>query len=172
MRLETVDKGRYRRQVNQVTLGFVGALALLSVALGAGLIALFGQGPSAPGESTGHFHLNLMGVILALGLCSAVLAGLRRHPRFHELFYVWQLKQMQNRLYRKLARIQAAAEGNDPKALSMLDFYHRSRKLVYELDNNTLTLSAVERDLARVVEQAEALDEPLPAFDPQWLADY
>ncbi|MBY5922023.1 DUF3087 family protein [Ferrimonas balearica] len=169
MELRKIEASHYRRQVNQVTLGFVMALAVLSVAFGSLLIALFGQGAVTPGESTGNFHLNLMGVVLALALCSALLAGLKDKPFMADVVYVWQLKQMHNRIYRKLKAVEAAAEQGDVNAMSVLDFYHRSRELVYRLDNNTLTLSAVARDqekLAALVAQHQAT---LPPFDAAML---
>lgn len=165
MELREIEAGHYRRQVNRVTVGFVMALAVLSVAFGAVLVALFGQGAVMPGESTGNFHLNLTGVLLALALCSAVLAGLKDKPFMADLVYVWQLKQMHNRIYRKLKGINAAAEQGDVAAMSVLDFYHRSREQVYRLDNNTLTLSAVARDRETLAQLVSRHQATLPPFD-------
>ncbi|SHH30696.1 DUF3087 family protein [Ferrimonas marina] len=161
MQLRRVDKASYRATVNRVIVGFVGALALLSVALGSGLIALFGQASTVAGESTGNFHLNLIGVLLALALCSAVLHGLRRHPKLADLFYVFGLKQRQAKIYSKMAALKAAAEQRQPEALSILLFYYRSQQQVYQLDDNTLTLSEVNRDCDQLEAQMTELGLPL-----------
>ncbi|MBY6106809.1 DUF3087 domain-containing protein [Ferrimonas balearica] len=172
MELSAIEPGHYRRRVNQISLGFVAALALLSVAFGSLLIALFGQGPVASGESTGHFHLNLMGVVLALALCSAVLAGLKDKPFMAEVMLVWQTKQRHNRIFRKLAAIQAAAERKEPEALSILSYYHDSRIQVYRLDNNTLTLSEVVREQQALAERLAQWQISPPPFKTAMLDRY
>ncbi|MBY6186149.1 DUF3087 domain-containing protein [Marinobacter hydrocarbonoclasticus] len=165
MELRNIDPKAYRRRVNQVSIGFVGALAVLSVSLGALSIALFGQPAPVAGESTGNFHLNVMGVLLALALCSAVFAGMKDKPFMADVMYVWQLKQLHNRIYRKQKAIETAAEAGDAAALSIMEFYHRSRALVYRLDNNTLTLSEVAREQNRIAALVEQHQVALPPFE-------
>ncbi len=153
MKLMDVDKGRYRQRVNRVIALFVAALAILSVALGSLLITLFGHDTPQADGSTGNFVLNLMGVLLALALCSAVLHGLRRHPYLDEVFYVWQLKQWNNRIYRNQKAVETRADAGDQEALTVLCFYALAQQQVYRLDDNTLTLSEVEGRLQRLAER-------------------
>ncbi|MGL4220308.1 MAG: DUF3087 family protein, partial [Shewanella sp.] len=148
-------------------------LIVLSLSFGAGLIALFGV-EAVPGEPTGNFHWNLLGVILALLLCSAIVYQLKTQPFLKEIYYVWQLKQLQNRIYRKLNKIKAAATSNDINSLITLLFYFTSLRQVYLLDDNTLTLSAVDKELSQVQKQCEALGLTLSAeqFEVELLAGF
>ncbi|MGL4750673.1 MAG: DUF3087 family protein, partial [Shewanella sp.] len=148
-------------------------LIVLSLSFGAGLIALFGV-EAVPGEPTGNFHWNLLGVILALLLCSTIVYQLKTQPFLKEIYYVWQLKQLQNRIYRKLNKIKAAATSNDINSLITLLFYFTSLRQVYLLDDNTLTLSAVDKELSQVQKQCEALGLTLSAeqFEVELLAGF
>ncbi|MCE9687647.1 DUF3087 domain-containing protein [Shewanella sp. AS16] len=164
MKLISIDKQLYRKRTNRLLLGLVASLSLLSLSFGAALIAAFGAAPVA-GEPTGNFHWNLLGVILALLLLSCVLHGQRKRPWLKEVYYVWQLKQLHNRIYRKLAKIKLAAARQQPQALIILSFYYASLKQVYLLDNNTLTLSTLERDMATLAELIRQQDsEVSPAL--------
>ncbi len=156
MKLQEIDKTLYRKNMNLFIVILVVSLVVLSLIFGTGLIALFGATP-VPGEPTGNFHLNLLGVIFSLGLCSAVIYNLKDRPFFSEIYYVWQLKQLHNRIYRKLIKIKAAAAQNDVNALIILLFYYTSLRQVYVLDDNTLTLPALTQDLNRLNAQIESL---------------
>lgn len=158
MTLIPIDKIVYRQRMNRVIVVFVASLALLSVIFGSILIALFGVAAEPGAASTGNFHWNLMGVLLALALCSAVLHSQRHQPILHEVLYVWRLKQCHNKIYRKLAKVKAAAQNNNINALIILVFYYESLKQVYLLDDNTLTLPQVQQDLNAVMAQAESLN--------------
>ncbi|MGL5396054.1 MAG: DUF3087 family protein, partial [Shewanella sp.] len=113
-------------------------------------------------------------VILALLLCSAIVYQLKTQPFLKEIYYVWQLKQLQNRIYRKLNKIKAAATSNDINSLITLLFYFTSLRQVYLLDDNTLTLSAVDKELSQVQKQCEALGLTLSAeqFEVELLAGF
>ncbi len=156
MKLQEIDKTRYRKNMNLLIVILVLSLVGLSLAFGSVLIALFGAAP-VPGEPTGNFHLNLLGVILSVGLCGAVLHHFKERPFFREIYYVWRLKQLHNRIYRKLVKIKAAAAKNDVNALIMLLFYYTSLRQVYLLDDNTLTLPALTQDLNRLNAQIDSL---------------
>jgi hypothetical protein len=106
-----------------------------------------------------------------LGLCVAVIYHLKSRPFFNEIYYVWQLKQLQNRIYRKLIKIKAAASQNDVNALITLLFYYTSLKQVYLLDDNTLTLPALARDLELLNAQIAGLGLALSPeqFTPELL---
>lgn len=173
MKLQQIDKTLYRSNMNLFMAALVLALIICSLGFGAGLIALFGV-EAVPGQPTGNFHWNLLGVILALLLCSTIVYQLKTQPFLKEIYYVWQLKQLQNRIYRKLNKIKAAATSNDINALITLLFYFTSLRQVYLLDDNTLTLSAVDKELSQVQEQCEALGLTLSAeqFEVELLAGF
>ncbi|MGS0689770.1 DUF3087 domain-containing protein [Shewanella sp. 30m-9] len=171
MQLMEVDKQSYRKSTNLVIMGFVASLAILALAFGALLIHFFGAPVSASGESTGNFHLNFIGVLLALATCSAVLNSQKQKPFFKEVYYVWRLKQLHNQIYRKLAKIKAAADNDDTNAFIILSFYFASLKQVYTLDDNTLTISKVEQDQAQLNEKIAALGIAITPeqFEPEIL---
>lgn len=173
MKLQQVDKTIYRSNMNLFMVALVLGLIVLSLSFGAGLIALFGV-EAVPGEPTGNFHWNLLGVILAVLLCSAIVYQLKTQPFFKEIYYVWQLKQLQNRIYRKLNKIRAAAATNDVNALITLLFYFTSLRQVYLLDDNTLTLSSVDKELNQLQEQCNNLGLTLSAeqFEVALLAGF
>lgn len=173
MKLQQIDKTLYRSNMNLFMVALVLALIISSLGFGAGLIALFGV-EAVQGQPTGNFYWNLLGVILAVLLCSAIVYQLKTQPFLKEIYYVWQLKQLQNRIYRKLNKIKAAATSNDINALITLLFYFTSLRQVYLLDDNTLTLSAVDKELSQVQEQCEALGLTLSAeqFEVELLAGF
>ncbi|AQS37981.1 Protein of unknown function (DUF3087) [Shewanella psychrophila] len=147
MKLQEIDKVVYRKHLNVVTIALVASLILLSLAFGAGLIALFGEVKDVSGEATGNFHLNLLGVVMAAIISVVVLMQVKDKPYLAEVYYIWQLKALHNRVYRRLKKVKAAAADHDIDALVILSFYYQSQKLVYQLDNNTLTLSKLEKDI-------------------------
>ncbi|WP_281561316.1 DUF3087 family protein [Thalassomonas sp. RHCl1] len=126
------------------------------------------DGEAAP-ESTGNFRYNLLGVILALLACAAVLHQLKGSRYFSEIYYVWQLKQLQNLIYRRLKKIKQAAGKGDADAFAILCFYYASLKQVYLLDDNTLTLGKVEQDIAAL--EKLAADNGVSLSPEQFSAD-
>ncbi|WP_076541536.1 DUF3087 family protein [Shewanella sp. UCD-KL21] len=165
MELMKVDKAQYRQRMNVVLASLVASLTLLSLGFGAVLIELFGNKSLVSGESTGHFHLNLLGVILAVLSCSLVMNYYKKHEYLKEIYWVWKLKQLHNRIYRKLAKIKLAASDNNPDALTVLLFYLTTQKQVFELDNNTLTLATVQADIDAVALTLEGLNLDITAAD-------
>lgn len=153
MKIMEVDYVVYRKNINRVIGIFVASLAVLSLAFGAILIAFFGAETVAPSGSTGNFYLNLIGVVLAAIVCVSVLNRFKDNPYLKEIYYVWQLKQLHNKIYRKLTKIKNKAELHDVNALIILKFYYASLKQVYLLDNNSLTLPALEKDIAKLDSQ-------------------
>jgi len=181
MQLIDVDKARYKKHLNIVIIGFISALLVLSLAFGSVLIALFssvgeitqvGSLSEAPEQS--NFRYNLLGVILALMANAAVLHSIKRSDYFTEIYYVWQMKQIQNLIYRKLTKIKAAAKDNDSQALVILYYYYHSLKQLYVLDDNTITLSTVEKDIQKIQESIEeqGIDVTAKPFDKKMLAEY
>jgi hypothetical protein len=90
MKLKDIDKQTYRSRLNQVIVGFIISLAILAIAFGAILIALFTDPLTlgnvtidsvnttieSGGESS-NFKYNFLGVILALLACGAILQQLK-----------------------------------------------------------------------------------------------
>lgn len=110
MKIESINKPLYRRKANIVIVGFVVLFTLSSLAFGSLLISLFGNQIVVEQESTGNFHWNLVGVLLGLLTSVSLLNQVKGHPFFREVVYVWQMKQLHNRIFRKLKQIKSAAE--------------------------------------------------------------
>lgn len=146
MKLEQIDKALYRHRLNRVIISFIIGFALLGVGLGQAFIELF-----ADVNAQSNFKFNLAGVIVGLVLSSAALHKLKSHDYFEQIYYVWRLKQLQNLVYRKLAKIKLAAfDDKNIDAINTLAFYYHSQLQVYQLDDNTLTLSSVKTELNKV----------------------
>ena len=69
-----------------------------------------------------------------------------------------RLKALQNRIYRKLKAIKLEADIDNVDALIILSFYFASLKLVYLLDDNTLTLTHVDAELEAINQRMTSLD--------------
>ncbi|MEZ8056253.1 DUF3087 family protein [Vibrio atlanticus] len=155
MKLQKINKEEYRKKMNLLLVSLVGSLALFAIVFGSVLIELFGSAGAVTGESTGNFHLNVLGVILSVALNAFIASRVKGHDYFKEALYVWNLKQIHNQIYRKLKRIQPKAEQGDREALTILYFYYTTQKQVYDLDNNTLTIKTVQKSLDNIVELSE-----------------
>jgi len=90
MQLVNIDKTRYRKHLNIVIVGFIVTLLILALTFGQLLILSFGQ------ENVNNFRYNLLGVVLSLLACMAALHSLKNSAFFKEIYYVWQMKQIQN----------------------------------------------------------------------------
>ncbi len=146
MQLMNIDKARYRKNLNIVIVGFIATLLALALLFGQLLILSFEQ------EGVNNFRYNLLGAVLSLLACMAVLHTLKMSNFFKEIYYVWQIKQLQNLIYRKVKKVKKAAKNLEQDALIILTFYYQSQQQVYQLDDNTLTISKVNKDLADLQE--------------------
>lgn len=173
MILKDIEKAIYRKRLNIVIVSFIASLLVLSLAYGQGLIALFADNASMPvavepavtvaNETTtntaapeSNFKLNFLGVLMALLTCVIALHRLKTSEFFTEVYYVWQVKQQQNYIYRKLKKIKAAAKNDDVNALIILNFYYASLKQIYVLDDNTLTMSTLNKDITELDAQIQS----------------
>lgn len=134
MKLMDVDRKRYRKHLNWVFAGIAVALTAIAIGSSSILIRLF----STPEES--HFWLNVAGVVIAAAVVVTMLQKLRPQSFMKEVVYVWELKQVLNRIYRRERKLEAAAEAGDSKALIILNFFYRGSKQLYELDDNLVTI--------------------------------
>ncbi len=174
MEIQKINKAVYRKKVNLVIGGFVVLLAVSSLAFSTLLISLFGNTNIQPEQSTGNFHWNLIGVLLSLATSLSLLNQFKTRPYMKEVHYVWKIKQLHNKIYRKLKSIKAAASSADLKALTILKFYYTTQKQVFELDNNTLTMSSVNKELEAIeeIEVSKSLSLDIKSFDEAWLDTY
>ncbi len=168
MQLIDIDKTRYRKHLNIVIAGFIGTLLVLALIFGQVFIASFAQ------AEVSNFRYNLLGVVLSLLACAAILHTFKRSDFFIEIYYVWRVKQIQNLIYRKLKKVKAAAKNNDTNAFIVLSFYYQSLKQVYQLDDNTLTISKVDKDLSDLQETIANKNLTISAeqFDKKLLSCY
>ncbi|MEZ8356135.1 DUF3087 family protein [Vibrio sp. 10N.222.51.C8] len=174
MKLQKINKEEYRKKMNLLLVSLVGSLAVFAIVFGTILIELFGSGQSIAGESTGNFHLNVLGVILSVALNAFIASRVKGHDYFKEALYVWNLKQIHNQIYRKLKRIQPKAEQGDRDALTILYFYYTTQKQVYDLDNNTLTIKTVQQSLDNILEVSEkwSIELDIEAFSKDLIAKF
>ncbi|MEZ9661545.1 DUF3087 family protein [Vibrio sp. 10N.261.52.F3] len=174
MKLQKINKEEYRKKMNLLLVSLVGSLAVFAIVFGTILIDLFGSGQSIAGESTGNFHLNVLGVILSVALNAFIVSRVKGHDYFKEALYVWNLKQIHNQIYRKLKRIQPKAEQGDRDALTILYFYYTTQKQVYDLDNNTLTIKTVQQSLDNILEVSEkwSIELDIEAFSKDLIAKF
>jgi len=161
MQLIEIDKGRYRKNLNIVIVGFVSSLLVLSLLFGTLFISLFSTvadvndvvqvaTDTVQGEQDSNFRYNLLGVVLALLANAAILHSVKNSTFFTEIYYVWQIKQLQNLIYRKLNKIKLAGKKGEETALIILSFYYQSQLQIYKLDDNTITLESIEKHLQQV----------------------
>lgn len=168
MQLMNIDKARYRKHLNIVIVGFIATLLVLALTFGQLLILGFAE------EGVNNFKYNLLGVILALLACMAILHTLKTSELFKEVYYVWQIKQVQNLIFRKLKKIKAAGKELEEDALIILTFYYQSQQQVYELDDNTITMSKVNQEINDLQELVTSANLSISAeqFDKKLLSSY
>jgi hypothetical protein len=168
MQLINIDKTRYRKHLNIIIASFIGSLLVLALVFGQLLISIFAQ------EGVNNFRYNLLGVILSLLSCAVVLHMLKNSMFFKEIYYVWKVKQLQNLIYRKLKKIKVAANNDDINALIILVFYYQSLQQIYQLDDNTLTITKVNKDLNDLQETStnKNLNISVEQFDKKLINSY
>lgn len=150
MQLIDIDKARYRKHLKMVFIGCAVSLAVASLALSQTLIAIF------PDESGSHFHWNLLGVVVSAVTIGWLLNRYRQHDFMREVTYVWELKQALNKITRKMPKLEAAARDGNRDALLAMQYSYAGSRLVWQLDDNTLTLDTLaikQRELAHLAEK-------------------
>jgi len=150
MQLIEIDKARYNKHLKIVFVGCALGLAVGSLALAQTLIAIF------PDESGSHFHWNLLGVVVSAAMIIWLLNKYRRHDFMREVTYVWDLKQALNKITRKMPRLEAAALEGNSNALLAMQYAYAGSRLLWQLDDNTLTLDDLaikQQELNRLAEK-------------------
>ncbi len=146
MKLQEIDKSRYRKHLNRVIAALIVSLMVMALSFGQLLIMLLG------GDGD-HFIFNLSGVVLAGGLCLWVLNRFRQHEFMTEVVYVWELKQGLNKIYRKLRKIEEAKEDGDLNAI--LNFYYAASSQLFKLDDNTITMDSLQLEVNKLQQLIE-----------------
>ena len=143
MQLIEINKARYRRHLKLVFSGCAIGLAVGSLAVSQVLIAVF------PDESGSHFHWNLLGVMVTALSIGWLLNKYRKHSFMTEVVYVWELKKVLNKINRKMLKLHAAALEGNPNAILAIHYSYAGSRLIWRLDDNTLTMDEL------AVKQAE-----------------
>ncbi len=147
MQLKQINKERYAKHYKQIMIGAVVVVAAIALILSTLLIQLIGN----PGGS--NFWLNLTGVVVGGAVVLFLLRRNRDHEYMQEVVYVWDLKQMLNKIYRKQKKIMAAVESGDREAMVIMNWSYNGSEQLYNLDNNTITMEDLHRS-KRTLEQA------------------
>lgn len=168
MQLIEIDPERYRKRLNKVIFACIGTLTVGSLGISQLLIRLM------PSPNGSHFYWNLLGVIVTAGALLFILNKLKSHAYFHEVTYVWHLKQALNRINRRMKKIESAAQQGDPTAMQILHFNYAGSRQLWQLDNNTLTINHLTHLENKLNELAEAHQVTLDVslYNPQQLTDY
>lgn len=135
MKLRQIDKNRYRKHYWIVFAAIAIALSVISLVSSTLLISWL----SSTDES--HFILNLVGVVVAVLLVLYAVYRFRDHPFMDEVVYVWNLKKQLNLIYRKQHKIEPLIEDNNVDAMVIMNYMYQGSKQLYELDDNTITMS-------------------------------
>lgn len=144
MELKQIDKARFKKHLNW----FQGGLVVLLLGLSLGLSELYIQLWSDGGS---NFWLNAAAVATAAALLGLLVSFIKDRPELTEVMYVWRLKQELNRIYRSSKKLEKALEANQHEALVIKYFQLHGSKHLYQLEDNTLTLS----DLYKQIEAFE-----------------
>ena len=135
MKLRPIDKYRYRKHYKIVFAAIVIALTAISLACSTLLISWLGS----PDET--HFTLNLAGFVVAVLSVAYAVYRFRDHPFMDEVVYVWNLKKQLNLIYRKQHKIEPLIEDSNVDAMVIMNYMYQGSKQLYELDDNTITMS-------------------------------
>lgn len=152
MKLENIDKTRYRTHLNRIIWASIIALIVLSLSTSSFAIYLLNDGESS------HFWINVSGVVFAVVIIGFILTKYKNHPFMYEVAYVWDLKQVLNQIHRKSKKVNLAVENKDVTAITIMYFYYKACLQLYTLDDNTITLSSLNIKAAELDSKIESLN--------------
>ena len=153
MSFRTIDKIEYKQRLNRSQLLAAISLLVLSLVISEVLRATVAD----PG-STDHFWLNAGSVAMALIIVIAIFMRCRRYPYFEDIMYIWQLKQVTNQIYQNNRHIERGLQQDCPAAIECHHFYLSASIYIYKLEDNTLTLSELSRELDQLRQQMQRLE--------------
>jgi len=142
MKLQTINKARYRQHLNRLLIASAASLMLGALVISTLLIALLGA------QLDSNFSLNLTGVVISGFSITWALNHFKNHPWMTEIFYVWQLKKQLNLISRKITKLEQQLELNNPTAMLVLNYYYQGSMQLWQLDDNTITLDSLNRKIA------------------------
>jgi len=168
MQLVEIDAERYRKRLTKIIFASIAMLTIGSLSLSQLLIYLV---PSTQGT---HFHWNLTGFIITVILVSKILLRLKSHDYFYEAAYVWDLKKILNKINRRMTKIEKSAFDGDKTAMQILHYSYTGSRQLWELDNNTLTISHLTQLENKLHTLAETHQVTLDThhFNPQKMENY
>lgn len=140
MKLQKINKATYQERRSKIQWAMVAALFALALLFAELYRYLFVGGESS-------LFLNAMGVATAVAIVTLVLFRLRDTEYFTEVNYVWKLKQELNRIYRAQKKLDAALAEDRRDALVIKLYSLEGSRQVYDLDDNTLTMSELVKEL-------------------------
>ncbi|PML07886.1 hypothetical protein BCT86_01270, partial [Vibrio breoganii] len=135
------------------------SLAVLSLSISQTLIYLF------PSETGSHFHWNLLGVVVSAIAVGMTLRKLKSHPKMFEVAYIWDLKHQLNLIYRKNRKLLAAAEQGNKEAMLALQFSYQGSRQLWQMDDNTITMSSLNTAQNQLDKWVEEYDVQLDISD-------
>ncbi|MFT6328517.1 MAG: hypothetical protein ACJAYN_000442 [Bermanella sp.] len=159
MQLIDINKKRYRRHLNYTIVACVISLTVGCLVISQLLIAVF------PDESGSHFHWNLTGVVITSLLIGLILNKYRSHDFMTEVAYVWDLKQVLNRINRKMLKLKAAAQEGNVNALLAINYSYAGSRLLWQLDDNLIIMDQLAIDQAEIDSLAMTYNLTLKAED-------
>jgi hypothetical protein len=159
MQLIDINKKRYRRHLNYIIVACVISLIVGCLAISQLLIAVF------PDQSGSHFHWNLTGVVITSLIIGLILNKYRTHDFMIEVAYVWDLKQVLNRINRKMLKLKAAAQEGNINALLAINYSYAGSRLLWQLDDNLITMDQLAIDQAEIDSLAMKYNLTLTAED-------
>lgn len=168
MQLKKINKERYAKHYKQIMIGIVIVLMAIALSVSTILIQLFGNVDGS------NFWLNLVGVVIGGIVIVSLLRRNRDHEFMYEVIYVWDLKQMLNRIYRKQKKVKAAIETGDRDAMVIMNWSYNGSEQLYNLDNNTITMEDLHksmRELQKVIDE-HGLSISTDDFKPEMLDKY
>jgi hypothetical protein len=127
-----------------VIAGCISSLAIGSLVISQTLIALF------PDKSGTHFNWNLLGVIIASVTITWLLNKYRTHNFMTEVVYVWDLKQVLNKINRKMPKLKAASREGQFDALLAIHYSYAGSRLLWQLDDNTIVMDELANQQAEL----------------------
>ncbi len=149
MQLKQINKERYAKHYKQIMIGVVILLAVIALSVSTLLIQLVGN----PDGS--NFWFNVTGVVAGAVVVVSLLQRYREHEYMYEVIYVWDLKQMLNKIYRKQKKIKAAIETGDRDAMVIMNWSYNGSEQLYNLDNNTITMEDLHRSMRELEQTIE-----------------
>lgn len=150
MQLKNIDKAVFKKRLNRFQAGLVGGLLVLSLGLSQVFIALWSDGDS-------NTLLNLAAVAVSAFILAGIVSVIKDKHYMAEISYVRSLKAELNRIYRSSRKLEKALEEEREIAFVIRYFQLHGSRHLYQLEDNTLTLDDLNRQIAEFDERLAAM---------------